>query len=102
LFFANVAAALSPYLIRSLANAVSLSLSTVDPGSSAEASALTIFYSILPFVAISTTLQLFANRYTFKDMPEVYTKPSFSNTGDDNLTLESSKHSTQFTEVPGA
>jgi hypothetical protein len=74
LFFANIGAALSPYLIRSMANAMSLSLSTVGPGSSAEASALTIFYTVQPFVAISTALQLFANRYTFKDMPEVYTK----------------------------
>ena len=87
LFFSNIGAALSPFLIRSMLNAMSLSLNAVGPGTSAEASALALFYTVLPFVAVSTALQLFANRYTFKDMPEVYTKPFKNNECRDDLSI---------------
>lgn len=98
MFFANVGAALSPFLIMSMANAMSLSLGTVGPGTSAEASALAVLYTVLPFVAVSSALQLYANRYTFNDMPEVYTKPfSLSN---EDVVAKSSAHPLSFTEVP--
>lgn len=74
LFFTNLASAASPFVVRSLAEKMNLSLNTVGPGSSAEASATAIFYVTLPIVVFSFILQIMANRYAFLDISDIYTK----------------------------
>ncbi len=77
LFLTNLASAASPFIMRSMANSMNLSLNTVGPGTSPEASATASFYAVLPFVIIIMILQLTANKYAFLDISEVYTKIDF-------------------------
>jgi len=74
LFFTNMASAISPFMMRGIANSMNLSLNAVGPGTSPEASAVATFFTIVPFVLTSWILQLVANKYAFLDISDIYTK----------------------------
>jgi hypothetical protein len=74
LFFTSVISSTSPFIMRSMAKAMSLSLDSTGPAASSEAAAKAIFWTSLPFVAVSLLLQIVANRYFYTDSCDVYTK----------------------------
>jgi len=76
LFITSMVSAVSPFLMRFMAKAMSLSLDISGPSASAESAARAIVFTSLPFVAVSFGLQVLANKYFFADSCDVYTKSS--------------------------
>ena len=73
LFVTNLVSAASPFIMRSMAKAVSFSTDIYDYSNAASAAQAILFIS-LPFIIISICLQVLANKHYYEDACDIYTK----------------------------